>query len=68
MTSTNVNRDYSMGTEVMGNFNLTKWFMLNASVSVFNYRIEGELNGQSIDRESTNYSVRMNGNFQYSRR
>ena len=63
MTSTNVNRDFSLGTEVMGNFNLTKWFLLNASLSVFNYRIEGELNGQSIDRESTNYSVRMNGNF-----
>ena len=29
MTSTNVNRDYSMGTEVMGNFNITKWFLLN---------------------------------------
>jgi outer membrane receptor protein involved in Fe transport len=63
MTSTNVNRDYSMGTEVMGNFNITKWFLLNTSVSVFNYRIEGELNGRSIDRESTNYSLRMNGTF-----
>lgn len=63
MTSTNVNRDYSMGTEVMGNFNLTKWFLLNTSVSVFNYRIEGELNGQDIGRESTNYSLRMNGTF-----
>ncbi len=66
MTSTNVNQDFSMGTEVMGNFNLTKWFLLNTSISVFNYRIEGELNGRSIDRESTNYSLRMNGTFKLS--
>ena len=63
MTSTNVNRDFSMGTEIMGNFNLAKWFLLNTSLSVFNYRLEGELNGQSIDRESTNYSLRMNATF-----
>jgi outer membrane receptor protein involved in Fe transport len=63
MSATNVNRDFSLGSEIMGNFNITKWFMLNASFSVFNYRIEGELNGRSIDRESTNYSTRMNGSF-----
>jgi outer membrane receptor protein involved in Fe transport len=26
LTSTNVNQDFSLGTEIMGNFNLTKWF------------------------------------------
>ena len=66
MTTDNINRDHSLGTEVMGNFNLAKWFLLNTSLSVFNYRIEGELNGRSIDRESTNYSVRMNGSFRIS--
>ena len=66
MTTDNVNRDFSMGTEVMGNFNVTKWLLLNTSLSVFNYRIDGELNGRSIDRESTNYSLRMNGNVRLS--
>ncbi len=61
MTATNVNQDFTAGTEVMGNFNLTKWFMLNASFSLFNYRIEGELNGRSIDRQSTSHSMRFNG-------
>lgn len=62
-TTDNINKDFSLGTEVMGNFNISKWFLLNASVSVFNYRIDGELNGESIDRESTNYSGRLNGTF-----
>lgn len=63
LTSDNINRDHSLGAEVMGNFNIAKWFQLNSSVSYFNYRIKGELNGESIDRESNNYSLRMNGNF-----
>lgn len=63
LTSENINRDHSLGAEVMGNFNIAKWFQLNGSVSYFNYRIKGELNGESIDRESNNYSLRMNGNF-----
>jgi outer membrane receptor protein involved in Fe transport len=63
LTSDNINRDFSLGSEVMGNFNLTKWFLLNSSISLFNYRIKGELNGQNIDRESTNYSARINGSF-----
>ena len=66
MSATNVNRDFSLGSEIMANLNVTKWLMLNTSFSVFNYRIEGELNGSSIDRESTNYSMRMNGNFRLS--
>jgi hypothetical protein len=40
--------------------------LLNTSVSVFNYRIEGELNGRNIDSESTNYSLRLNGTFKVS--
>ena len=63
MTTDNVNNDYSLGTEVMGNLNFTKWFNLNTSLSVYDYKIKGELNGVSIDRGSTNYSVRANANF-----
>lgn len=63
MTSENINNDYSLGTEVMGNLNFTKWFILNTSLSVYDYKIKGELNGQSVDRESTNYSIRANANF-----
>lgn len=63
MTSANVNKDYSLGTELMGNINITKWFLLNTSLSLYNYRIEGELNGEPVDRESTNYSLRGNATF-----
>lgn len=59
----NFDKDYSTGLEVTGNWNYKKWLILNASVNVYNYKITGELNGESIDRESTNWGGRMNTTF-----
>lgn len=66
MTTNNINKDYSLGTEIAGNLNITKWFNLNTSFSLYNYQIKGEMNNQSIDRESTNYSIRANATFKIS--
>jgi len=60
MTIANLNRDYSLGGEIMGNINATKWLLINSSFSLYNYKIRGEVLGKSIDRESTNYSGRLN--------
>ena len=65
-TSDNFNKDFSTGIELMGNINFTKWLLLNASVTMFNYRITGEINGESIDRESTNWGGRFNTTFKFS--
>lgn len=66
MTTKNINNDYSLGTEVMGNVNITKWLNLNTSLSLYNYQIKGEMNGESVDRESTNYSIRGNATLKLS--
>ena len=66
MTSDNLNRDYSLGGEIMGNVNVTKWLLINTSFSLYNYKISGEILGESIDRESTNYSGRLNGTVKFS--
>lgn len=66
MTLDNLNRDYSIGGEIMGNLNITKWLLINTSFSLYNYKISGEILGQSIDRESTNYSGRLNGTLKFS--
>ena len=65
-TFANLNNDYSLGTEVMLNFEPAKWFTLNLSGSIYNYRLEGELNGESIDKESTNWNTRLNSTFKFS--
>jgi len=66
MTSDNLNRDHSMGGEIMGNINITKWLLVNTSFTLYNYKLKGEVLGKSVDRESTNYSGRMNATVKFS--
>jgi outer membrane receptor protein involved in Fe transport len=66
LTPDNIGKDYSTGLELMGNVEFTKWLTVNASISPYFYRIEGELNGQPIDRTSNNWSGRMNTTFKFS--
>ncbi len=62
----NFHQDYSTGVELTGNINFTEWLLVNATVSMYNYRITGEINGNSIDRESTNWNSRMNTTLKFS--
>lgn len=64
--SGNFSKDYSTGLELSGNVNFTEWLMVNASVSVYDYRITGDLNGEEIDRESTNWNSRMNTTLKFA--
>ena len=66
MTMDNLNRDFSSGGELMGNFNITKKFLLNTSFSLYDYKINGEILGVSIDKESLNYSGRTNATFKFN--
>ncbi|HZL10095.1 MAG TPA: outer membrane beta-barrel family protein [Prolixibacteraceae bacterium] len=66
MTMDNLNRDYSLGGELMGNFNFTKWLLVNTSFSLYDYKIKGQILGQSINKESTNYSGRVNATVKFS--
>lgn len=59
----NFDKDYATGVEVTGNLAYKKWLIFNASANLFNYRITGDLNGESIDRESTNWGGRLNATF-----
>ncbi|WP_159522593.1 TonB-dependent receptor domain-containing protein [Sunxiuqinia indica] len=60
LNTMNLNNDYSLGSELMGNLNIDDWLIFNSSLSVYRYRIEGEVLGESIDRKSTNYTGRLN--------
>ena len=66
MSSQNLNRDHSLGGELMGNINVTKWLLVNTSFSLYNYKLQGEVLGKPIDRQSTNYSGRMNATIKFS--
>lgn len=66
MTMDNLNRDYSLGGEIMGNIEFTKWLLVNTSFSLYNYQLKGAVLGQSVDKQSTNYSGRFNATVKFS--
>jgi outer membrane receptor protein involved in Fe transport len=66
LRSDNFDRDFSTGVELTGNINFTKWLMVNASASMYQYKISGNFNGESFNRESTNWNGRMNTTLKFS--
>lgn len=62
-TYQNMNSDYSLGIEAMLNADFTSWFNLNTSVSVYDYRLDGEIEGEDISTSSTNWTGRLNLSF-----
>ncbi|MFO8053604.1 MAG: outer membrane beta-barrel family protein [Bacteroidales bacterium] len=60
MTFQNVDKDQSMGSELMANIKFTKWLRLNASGSAYHFRIFSEKNGEQDLREDMNWRIRGN--------
>jgi outer membrane receptor protein involved in Fe transport len=59
-TFQNLNKDYSLGTELMGNVDIAKWFNVNASINIFDYRLVGNVEGEDVDKNSTNWNGKLN--------
>ncbi len=62
-TNQNLNKDYSLGAELMLNLNPVKWFGLNTSLNLYNYRLTGNVEGSDVAANSTNWSGRMTTSF-----
>lgn len=58
----NVDRDRSLGSELMANVHLAKWLSVNASGSLYQYWIFTEEKGEPVTREDLNWRVRGNTN------
>ena len=65
-TRVNLNNDFSKGGELMANLNLKDWFILNSSVSIYNYKIEDQSSGEFVVRESTNIDGRLNTTLKFT--
>lgn len=64
-TFENLNNETALGTELSGNIQLMKWWTLYANANIYNYNIEND--GVSGDLQSTNYDVRLNTTFLFSK-
>jgi outer membrane receptor protein involved in Fe transport len=56
----NVGTDYALGAELALRLNIKKLLDIDLSGSIFDYRIEGELEGESFDHKSFNWDGRWN--------
>ncbi len=59
-TVENLGKDYSFGTEIMFAFDVAKWWHLDLLGNLYDYKIEGELNGLDFSEESFNWNARFN--------
>lgn len=66
-TFENVGEDYAIGTELMFNFDLFTLWNVNLMGNIYSYKVEGELEGQSFERDSFNWDTRFNNTFKISK-
>ncbi len=62
-TTTNLNKERAMGAEAMLNFQITRWFNLNASGDLYRYSLQGNVSDSTVAKTSTNSNFRFNGDF-----
>lgn len=62
-TVENVGQDYSLGIETMLSLGITKWWDLDLSGNLYNYKVEGTLFDEDFSKTSTNWSSRLNSTF-----
>jgi outer membrane receptor protein involved in Fe transport len=60
----NLNNDHSAGAELMANWQFWDWLRVNGSFSPYYYRINGEINGNTVDENSFNWRSNLNTTFQ----
>ncbi|HEX7321008.1 MAG TPA: TonB-dependent receptor [bacterium] len=64
----NVGSDRAYGAELMMDYDLFPWFNLNLTGNLYQYHLDGVLEGDSISQESNNWSARLNSTLKISSR
>lgn len=62
-TFDNVNKDYSLGTELMINTTPVEWLELSLTGNLYEYRLEGTVSDTDVDKKSLNWNSRLNAIF-----
>lgn len=62
-TFENIGKDYSLGTEFMLVYDPLEFWDMNLMGNLYDYRVRGYLYGESFDRSSFNWNLRMNNVF-----
>jgi len=60
LTSTNLNKDYTLGVELTANYEPFKWLRVNASTSYYNYKLEGQVFEDEILKSTNVWDANFN--------
>ena len=63
LTFHNDARDWAIGTELMGNFDINDWWSINANVNLYHYKIEGNVEGTKFTKKQFNWSTQLVNSF-----
>ena len=66
-TFENIGKDYSLGTEFMLIYDPLEFWDMNVMGNLYDYRVRGKLYGESFDRNSFNWNLRMNNVFKVTK-
>ncbi len=62
-TYKNLNEDHSVGAESMINYSAIEWLSFNLMGSLYYYKLNGEINNNTVDNSSTNWNTRLSARF-----
>ena len=62
-TVANFKRDYSLGTELMLDLPIAKWWNFNATSSVYKYHIDGSIEDSTVAQNAITMNARINSTF-----
>lgn len=63
----NVGKDYSLGTEIVFNAELLKWWGFDLMGNIYSYKVEGKLFDQDFSEKSFSWNTRLNNSFDLSK-
>jgi outer membrane receptor protein involved in Fe transport len=63
LTYQNVEQDFSYGTEIMAGGQLTDWWRINLSTSIYRYNINGDISGEEVNYSSNSWNARFGSTF-----
>ncbi len=66
-TFENVGNDYSLGIELMLGVDVQKWWHIDLMGNIYDYRVEGELDGKDFSESSFNWNARFNNTLRFGK-
>ena len=61
----NIDKDVSIGAELLSNINISKQWTLDVTAGLFKYELEGDYSGENVTRESVNWKTNITTGYKF---